>query len=105
MKVFISAITIAVMLVGCGPSGPSGPTAEEKQRIASRACSEILETRKFESSKRAQIWNDAVDKIGMSGSYWSSFSDSNVQLIVLGKGVYGAGIECKKSLLDGSSPF
>jgi hypothetical protein len=102
MKVSVSAITIAAMLVGCGPSGP---TAEEKQRIASRACSEILETRKFESSKRAQIWNDAVDKIGMNGSYWGSLSDTLVELTIMNKGVYGAQRECKKSLLDGSTPF
>ena len=105
MKVCVPAITIAAMLVGCGPSGPSGPTAEEKQRIASRACSEIMETRKFESSKRAQIWNDAVDKIGMNGSYWNSFSDNLVELTIVTKGVYGAQTECKKSLLDGSTPF
>jgi hypothetical protein len=102
MKVCVLAITIAVMLAGCGPSVP---TAEEKQRIASRACSEIMETRKFESSKRAQIWNDAVDKIGMNGSYWSSMSDNIVQLTIMNKGAYGAQIECKESLLEGGIPF
>lgn len=99
MRISLIALAAGILVTGCGPS------AQEKDRIASRACGEIFETRKFESSKRSQIWNDAVDKIGVNGSYWSSMSDSIVELEIMNKGIFGAKNSCVESLVSGESPI
>jgi hypothetical protein len=99
VRVIIFVIAIGILVTGCGLS------EKEKNRVASRACGEILDTRKFESSKRAQIWNDAVDKIGINGTYWSYYSDTTVELIIMTKGSWGANRACVDALLKGSAPF
>lgn len=92
----ITAWPFLLFLIGCGPS------AEERGRIADRACSEIMETRKFESSKRASIWNNAVDAIGLKGSYWGDLSDTNLQLSIGVFGSHATREDCKTSLLLGN---
>jgi len=67
---------LLLFLVSCGPS------QQEKERIADKACAEIMETRKFESSKRIQVLNDARFEVGDYDSVypmdddflWSSLS-------------------------------
>ena len=101
LRVFATLAAITLSLAACGPS------ADERKRIASRACGEILETRKFESSKRASLYNDAVDQIGLNGLYWSTYSDSDTlaELKIMSEGSWGAKLECQTSLLQGNSPF
>jgi len=99
IRISVLLITLALSLVACSPSG------EERKRIASKACSEIMETRKFESSKRASIWNDAVDKIGLKGSYWNNYSDTVLNLNLLSDGSLRTTMDCEASLLKGNGPF
>jgi hypothetical protein len=51
------ALLLLFGIVGCGPS------AEEKERIASVTCSIIKETKNFESSIRVEKMNEAREKI------------------------------------------
>ena len=55
--IFIGPLTL-ILLTACGPS------QSEKIRIAEQACAVIMETRKFESSKRIQILNNAREEVG-----------------------------------------
>ena len=55
--IFIAPLTL-ILLTACGPS------QSEKIRIAEQACAIIMETRKFESSKRIQILNNAREEVG-----------------------------------------
>lgn len=55
--IFIAPLTL-ILLTACGPS------ESEKIRIAEQACAIIMETRKFESSKRIQILNNAREEVG-----------------------------------------
>lgn len=57
LKVFFVA-SLLVVLSACGPS------QEEKMRIAQQACATIMATRKFESSKRIQVLNEAREEVG-----------------------------------------
>ena len=57
LKVFF-AVSLLVLLAACGPS------QEEKMRIAEQACATIMATRKFESSKRIQVLNEAREEVG-----------------------------------------
>ena len=57
LKVFFAA-SLLVVLSACGPS------QEEKMRIAQQACATIMATRKFESSKRIQVLNEAREEVG-----------------------------------------
>lgn len=98
-RVFATLAAITFSLVACGPS------ADERKRIASRACSEIMQTRKFESSKRASTWNDAVDKIGLKGAYWHSISDTTLEFTIMSEGSWGAKQECVTSMLQGNPPM
>ena len=99
LRVFATLAAITLSLAACGPS------ADERKRIASRACGEILETRKFESSKRASLYNDAVDQIGLNGLYWSAYSDTLAELKIMSEGSWGAKLDCQTSLLQGNTPF
>jgi len=108
VRISVVLITLALSLVACGPSEPSapkGPSAEERNRIASRACSEIMNTRKFESSKRASTYNDAVDKLGLNGSYWNELSDDLLELKLIASSSYKVTQDCVTSLLKGNPPF
>lgn len=98
-RVFATLAGITFSLIACGPS------ADERKRIASRACSEIMETRKFESSKRAATWNDGVDKIGLKGSYWGDWGESNLEYSITKDGVYAATRQCETSMMQGNAPF
>ena len=99
-RVFATLAGITFSLVACGPS------ADERKRIASRACSEIMGTRNFESSKRASIWNDAVDKIGLKGAYWDShYSEINLKLSITADGAYSTESDCVTSLSQGNVPL
>ena len=108
---FVAAAVCTLLLTACDSStSPSsdllGPSDKERKRIASRACSEIMGTRNFESSKRASTWNDAVDQIGLDGSYWSSqMSDNYIQITLAAKGPYAAEANCVTSLLQGNPPL
>ena len=76
MKKIITIVPLVLMVIGCGPS------LEDKIRIAESTCAVILETRKFESSKRIELLNKAREQVGdydgpypMSDDFlWSSYS-------------------------------
>lgn len=76
MKKIITIVPLALIVIGCGPS------LEDKIRIAESTCAVILETRKFESSKRIELLNKAREQVGdydgpypMSDDFlWSSYS-------------------------------
>ena len=104
MRLLVIVVSVGILMTGCDPSAQVKRKASEKERIASRACGEILQTRKFESAKRAQIWNDAVDKIGVNGSYWNPLSDKTIELTIMVKGsIFGAKQYCRELLLKGEA--
>ena len=58
-----------IALAGCFEAPSKSSKGADRWAIIKRACSEIASTRNFESSTRARIWNDAVDKLGQSNYY------------------------------------
>ena len=58
LKFFLLMVFVFPFLNSCGPS------QKEKMEIANEACSTIMATRKFESSKRIEVLNEARLKVG-----------------------------------------
>jgi len=58
LKIFLMMVFILPFLNSCGPS------QKEKMEIANEACSTIMASRKFESSKRIEVLNEARLKAG-----------------------------------------
>lgn len=49
--------------------------------------------------------HDAVDKLGLNGSYWSNYSDTHLEFSIMIGGSLEAREKCETSMLQGNPPM